>query len=200
MPSDRNTSSENAANYLAVPLAWLVPGAGHIALGYRGRGLIFALTIHLLFAAGLFLGGIRALNPPDQAIWTYTQYLAGWPMLVGSRVQAAMAPAIDKLLAPSGRSVYENEYEDKFHSSRTTDLIDPAKADQIREFNRDFVARHPNAVYHPKIQDIAAVYCGIAGMLNLLVVFDVLLRVTGSSRIPAGKPKAASPETKGDMA
>ena len=36
--------------------------------------------------------------------------------------------------------------------------------------------------YHPKVQDIGAVYCGIAGMLNLLVMFDVLLRITGSVR------------------
>ena len=34
---------------------------------------------------------------------------------------------------------------------------------------------------------VGSVYCGIAGMLNLLVMFDVLLRITGSSREMPGK-------------
>jgi hypothetical protein len=36
---------------------------------------------------------------------------------------------------------------------------------------------------------MGAVYCGIAGMLNLLVMFDVLLRITGSDREDPAKKK-----------
>ena len=42
--------------------------------------------------------------------------------------------------------------------------------------------KYPAFAFHPKVHDMGAVYCGIAGMLNLLVMFDLLLRVTGSQR------------------
>ena len=51
-----------------------------------------------------------------------------------------------------------------------------------RPWGRKLLADHPLLVYHPKVQDMGSVYCGIAGMLNLLVVFDVLLRITGWKR------------------
>ena len=52
---------------------------------------------------------------------------------------------------------------------------------------------HPLFANHPKIQDLGAVYCGIAWMLNLLVIFDVLLRITGSVREdPGSKNKSVA--------
>jgi len=45
------------------------------------------VTIHALFGMGLLIGGIRAINPPDQAIWTYTQFLSGWPMIIANRAE-----------------------------------------------------------------------------------------------------------------
>lgn len=38
-------------------LAWLVPGAGHILVGRRAKGLIFLVTLPLMFAIGLWLQG-----------------------------------------------------------------------------------------------------------------------------------------------
>ena len=66
------------------PLGYLgartgVGGAGvgaHCDWPCRARGLVFMATIHLLFAGGLLIGGIKSINPPDQAIWTYTQFLS----------------------------------------------------------------------------------------------------------------------------
>ena len=37
--------------------AWLVPGAGHLWLGRRQKGLIFLVALPLMFAVGLFLKG-----------------------------------------------------------------------------------------------------------------------------------------------
>ena len=79
--ASRPVSPENegptAVGFLALVLAWLVPGLGHMLIGQRARGLIFFATLHLLFAGGMLIGGIRAINPPEQAIWTYTQMLTG---------------------------------------------------------------------------------------------------------------------------
>jgi len=151
--------------YLALVLAWAVPGLGHLMLGEKKRGIVFAVTIHGLFAAGMLIGGIRAINPPDQAIWTYTQFLTGWPMLVANRVEHGARVEIANL---------EQEYRNNRPS-----LEDGAGRQQ---YAKEFFVKHPVLTYHPKVQDIGAVYCGIAGMLNLLVMFDVLLRITGSVR------------------
>jgi hypothetical protein len=37
--------------------AWAIPGAGHIWLGRRGKGLVFLIALPLMFAIGLALSG-----------------------------------------------------------------------------------------------------------------------------------------------
>jgi hypothetical protein len=164
--------------YLALVLAWVVPGLGHIILRQWARGIVFFLTIHLLFAGGLFLAGIRAINPSDQAIWTYTQALTGWPWLVANRAERTSRDEFKQLLALYDRQTPPNEtIQDR----------------QIR--TEKFIQDHPLFAFHPKIQDLGAVYCGIAGMLNLLIMFDVLLRITGSTREVPAKSRRPAPLT-----
>jgi len=47
--------------------AWAVPGAGHLWLGRRSKGLIFLVTLPLMFAIGLALQG--RLFPFDMQEW-----------------------------------------------------------------------------------------------------------------------------------
>jgi len=42
---------------LVCALAWLVPGAGHLLLGRRQKGLVFFVALPLMFAVGLWLQG-----------------------------------------------------------------------------------------------------------------------------------------------
>ena len=42
---------------LVCVLAWLIPGAGHIVQGRRDKGLVFLVTLPLMFAFGLWLQG-----------------------------------------------------------------------------------------------------------------------------------------------
>jgi hypothetical protein len=37
--------------------AWAIPGAGHLWLGRRNKGLVFLVALPLMFAIGLALGG-----------------------------------------------------------------------------------------------------------------------------------------------
>lgn len=39
-------------------LAWFIPGAGHLILGRRWKGILFFLTLSIMFIIGLFLKGI----------------------------------------------------------------------------------------------------------------------------------------------
>jgi hypothetical protein len=42
---------------LVCALAWLVPGAGHLLQGRRDKGLVFLVTLPLMFVFGLWLQG-----------------------------------------------------------------------------------------------------------------------------------------------
>jgi hypothetical protein len=183
-PSPPTLEGPSAVGYLAIILAWAVPGLGHLIVGERSRGLLFAITIHALFGLGLVLGGIKAINPPDQPIWTYTQYLAGWPMLISGRIEKSWMGQTPQ--EPSRFNDLVREYAGDRPPANDNSEIAERKAYAEKMFSL-----YPILTYHPKIQDIGSVYCGIAGMLNLLVMFDVLLRVTGTEREnPADRKRA----------
>jgi hypothetical protein len=40
-----------------VLLAWLIPGAGHVLVGEARRGLVFFLTLSVMYAVGIAFGG-----------------------------------------------------------------------------------------------------------------------------------------------
>jgi len=43
--------------FMVVAVGWLIPGAGHLLLGRRGRGAIIFVTVLVTFAIGLMLRG-----------------------------------------------------------------------------------------------------------------------------------------------
>jgi hypothetical protein len=53
--ADRTQTS--ATLYLICAVAWFLPGAGHLWLGRRQKGLIFLVTLTLMFAFGTWLEG-----------------------------------------------------------------------------------------------------------------------------------------------
>ena len=52
----------------AAALAWMIPGGGHLWLGRRQKGLIFLVTIPLMFALGLWLEGRLFPFDPSQPL------------------------------------------------------------------------------------------------------------------------------------
>jgi len=183
-PEDEGPS---VVGYASLPLAWLVPGLGHIIIGERTRGFVFLITIHALFGLGLLFGGMRSIKPAEQPIWTYTQYLNGWPMLVANHFWEGFSR--EYLPQPNGgsRSAMESSFDAEapprpnINGESPQANVNGQMMDRT-QYTKDFIARYPAFAFHPKIHDMGAVYCGIAGMLNLLVMFDLLLRVTGSQR------------------
>lgn len=53
--ADREQSA--TYTYLICALAWAIPGAGHLLLGRRQKGLTFLIALTLMFAFGLWLEG-----------------------------------------------------------------------------------------------------------------------------------------------
>lgn len=120
-------------------------------LGDRKRGVIFLVFIHLLFFAGLFLGGIRALDRPRQQLWDYAQMVAGWPSLVGN----ALRPQVVK-----------------------------ADVAVIKKNHGQSQKLHHPPGFAPLIQEVATTYCGVAGMLNLLVLIDLFMWIAAGEWSP----------------
>ena len=53
--ADRTQTSSTL--YLICAVAWFIPGAGHLWLGRRQKGLVFLVALSLMFAFGLWLEG-----------------------------------------------------------------------------------------------------------------------------------------------
>jgi hypothetical protein len=53
--ADRTQSSSTL--YLICAVAWFIPGAGHLWLGRRQKGIVFLVSLSLMFAFGLWLEG-----------------------------------------------------------------------------------------------------------------------------------------------
>jgi hypothetical protein len=57
----RDTTAEGAQStgytYLVCAIAWAIPGAGHLLLGRIQKGVVFLITLSLMFAVGLWLEG-----------------------------------------------------------------------------------------------------------------------------------------------
>jgi hypothetical protein len=57
-----------ASPYLVGLVAWIVPGAGHLWLGRRQKGLVFLVVPTLMFAFGLWLEGRLFAFDPSQPL------------------------------------------------------------------------------------------------------------------------------------
>ena len=55
--ADRSRPATTASPYVICAAAWAVPGAGHLWLGRRQKGLVFLVTLTTMFAVGLWLEG-----------------------------------------------------------------------------------------------------------------------------------------------
>lgn len=71
--------------------AWAVPGAGHLWMGRRQKGIVFLLALPLMFLTGLLLHGrifSFELSEPLVALAAVANVGAGAPWLVARMVEA----------------------------------------------------------------------------------------------------------------
>jgi hypothetical protein len=89
----RATTADDAQSasltYLICALAWAIPGAGHLWLGRRQKGIIFLITLPLMFAAGLWLEGRLfpfEITQPLVALAAFADVGLGLPDLIAKVV------------------------------------------------------------------------------------------------------------------
>ena len=132
---------------LALLLAWLVPGAGHMYLGRYVRGLILLLTISGLFWSGVAMGGVLTVDYEAERWWFIADMFAGVHGLVSYYRQ-------------------KNVYEALRRDPEVVQSAGPTEAVIDKRLNDKGLA-----LVHP-VDNIARAYAGIAGLLNLLCMFD----------------------------
>ncbi len=97
-------SKENQALFMLIVglLAWLVPGAGHLALNEKKRSIIIFATIVLTFCIGLYIGSIGVID------------LVGatpWYVVLAQIMNSPMVALLGRLTAGGAYPVYSQPNE-----------------------------------------------------------------------------------------
>jgi hypothetical protein len=146
--------------WLAAFLAWLLPGLGHFYQGRTGKGLLFFICIVGTFLYGLYIGDGRVVyaSPNPLTRWHYfCQLGVGLPAL----------PAIVQ------RSRFNQQ-----KPPLVADVMRPPRMQQIAStdaFGNEVVHPDELAKWHHDLSDrfeIGTVFTIVAGLLNLLVIYD----------------------------
>jgi hypothetical protein len=135
---------------LAALLAWLVPGGGHLYQGRTGKAILYAVCILGLYTAGMVMGGgkivywrwINPLNNPEK----FCIYYLG-QFFVG-------LPALPALI--QGTLQYFG--------------LDPILGGLLAEPSQiELNGLHPRL---GKFVEIGTIYTTVAGLLNILAIYD----------------------------
>lgn len=89
------TSGKNQGLLIVIAglLAWLVPGAGYLALGDRNRFLVVFVTILATFVLGLYVGSVGVVDPQQARYWYIAQIMTSPAViLVGNITRSGQYP------------------------------------------------------------------------------------------------------------
>jgi hypothetical protein len=177
----------------AALLSYLVPGLGQIYQGRVGKGVLFLVCIYVLFFYGMFLGsGVAKVNGEEYRI-TSNVYL---PDTSASSTNPLNLPRL--LLNLYNRPQFAAQFWvgiaawpaiwQYVNYDPRLEHGDPLLGQYMREPDE----RTLNAVQtmNDKVMDLGWVYTVIAGVLNVLVIYDAL---AGPAVLPA--PPAPTPTT-----
>ncbi len=144
---------------VAGALGWLIPGAGHVCIGRPVRGIIIFLVIGATFWAGMGIGGVMTMDPAADRWWSMAEMLTGTHGIVATVRQ---------------QKVYDDIYAEH------PELKRGGMTQEKRMLLDTALAERGVALVYPS-DVIARAYAGVAGLLNLLCVFDaVVLAMMGA--------------------
>ena len=178
MSKERPTSQ--VLPIVALVLAWLIPGAGHICLNHLARGIIIFLVIGGLFWAGVAMGGVMTVDSFNERWWFIAEMMTGAHGLISWQRQ-------QQLYNTYRASLETNEEYGRLVQAHPGDV----QATQQKYFDQ-MQQRDGVALVSP-MDTVARAYSGVAGLLNLMCIFDaVLLALTGRVGEPLPVPSPAA--------
>jgi TM2 domain-containing membrane protein YozV len=170
---------------VAVVLAWIVPGAGHLYLRKRGRGLVIMAAIALTFWSGVAMGGAMTYYPEADWWWSVADMLTGVHGLAARQHH---------------QWVYERAYDIAWRefqaaSARYGNPAEPERQELLRQHVEKELQQEGLALVAP-LDSVARAYSGVSGLLNVLCIIDAaFLAIMGRTGEPAPQapPKREEP-------
>jgi hypothetical protein len=165
---------------LAAFLAWLLPGMGHIYQGRTGKGVLFFVCIVGTFFYGLYIGDGRVVYASTGDVFS-RQFLERWQYLCQVGVGLPALPAVvQRARVRDGKEPLRPPlFGDKF--MRPPYNIPPANGpggfESPDQTDRQRRVRHPDELAKWNYElgeyfEIGTVFTVIAGLLNILAIFD----------------------------
>ncbi|MEX2673020.1 MAG: DUF6677 family protein [Phycisphaeraceae bacterium] len=175
-PAPSDSPAERPPWPLTALAAWLLPGLGHYLIGYRRRGLILGITILSLFAAGMLIGGIGVVNSERERLWFIGQTLIGPTAPVVDLYRQSLEGRLGHQL---DRHAEELRQVEGFGADDARVLVNFLESDEKVPAVRRSLGR---------VNELGTLYCTLAGVLNLLVILDVVGRSSSAPIHPAPPP------------
>lgn len=165
---------------LAAFLAWLVPGAGHFYQGRRAKGTLYLVCLLSLWFAGFWIGGahvVYASRHPGDHRWHYYAQLGAGIVALPALLQSRHINRHEKF--DRGVAVTDQDYQPLWGGAMSPPRrpVSEENADEVSAW----YARH-GAGY-----EMGTWYTMIAGLLNILVIYDAF---SGPLGIPISGRKA----------
>jgi TM2 domain-containing membrane protein YozV len=183
-PEKTTAPPERATSPLAGLLSYLVPGLGQIYQGRVGKGLLFLCSLYGLFFYGMYLGhGSNVYLSKVEVTWP--PKFDPLPFLGQSPIGVVAWPAIiqyrNPALMPAGwRDVMRKPPENRNEAGEW-------RGKSLNELQSE----------GDKFWDLGWVYTVIAGVLNILVIYDAYagpaLRPESESEPSTDKPEEEKP-------
>ncbi len=85
-------SASPSWHFAGAVAAWLVPGAGHLLLGQKGRAAILLASIGMLWLGGFFIGGVGVFDRKGHPIWFMGQMLIAPSVVVEGYHRSLQGP------------------------------------------------------------------------------------------------------------
>jgi Family of unknown function (DUF6677) len=161
---------------LAAFLAWLVPGLGHIYQGRTGKGILFFVCIVGTFFYGLYIGGGRVVYASTANVFSMQFLHDRWQFVCQAGAGLPAMPALvqrarlrdhrpplfgDNFMRPPREVPPEGQ-----GAFQSVDQTDPSRfvthPDELAKWNYDL----------GDLFDIGTVFTVIAGLLNILAIYD----------------------------
>ena len=168
---------------MAAALSWAVPGLGQLYQGRTHKGSLFMAAILATFVAGLWLGGgkvVYASWKPGEARWAFVCQAGAGVVALPAIVQSAQlnGPGRQPLLMggfmapPLSPGQYVSRAYAERLAARDPDIQPGDFFDKppLKQFRRDELA-----LWHRRLGrffEIGTLYTMLAGLLNLLVIYD----------------------------
>ncbi len=175
MTKTRTSERPTRSSSIAGLLAWILPGLGHWYLGHRARAITIMVVIAVTFWCGVAIGGVKStVDPKENRLWFLAQICAGSHTIAATLWSRQLEPTAHVCPNCDAPLAYEPRAGD----------VCPKCGRQISDPE---LAARTRLAFWPQV-DIAIVYTGIAGLLNLLVILDAIAR---AELEPLGRQTAA---------